>query len=129
MLLALKNVVHHHLEVGGEFVNPKNITNGLNKPSGVRKAAFHSSPSLIQMLLYPHHMLNLVNKVHPASRSTTCGINEDTFRFFFVHLLTGPIVLYWTKFAIFLSNKEDICGIGSYSWSYSSSFQVFSHYL
>jgi len=76
-------------KVGGEFVNPKNITNGLNKPSGVRKAAFHSSPSLIQMLLYPHHMLNLVNKVHPASRSTTCGINEDTFRFFFVHLLTG----------------------------------------
>jgi len=37
--------------VAGEFVSLKNITVGLNRPSGVRKAAFHSSPSLIQMLL------------------------------------------------------------------------------
>ena len=37
--------------VAGEFVRPKNITVGSNRPSGVRKAAFHSSPSLIRMLL------------------------------------------------------------------------------
>src|SRR6266576_129675 len=40
--------------VAGELVNPKNITSGSNRPRLVRKAAFHSSPSLILMLLYPH---------------------------------------------------------------------------
>jgi hypothetical protein len=34
-------------KVTGEFVRPKNITVGLNNPSGVRNTAFHSSPSLI----------------------------------------------------------------------------------
>src|SRR6266850_7895867 len=87
--LHLKDVVHHHLKVAGEFVRPKNMTSGSNNPSGVRKAAFHSSPSLIQMLLYPHRILNFVNRVHPISRSTTCGINGDTLWFFFVHLLMG----------------------------------------
>src|SRR6267142_6521568 len=76
-------------KVAGELVKPKNITNGSNNPSGVRKAAFHSSPSLIRMLLYPHHMSNFVNRVHPVNWSTTCGINKDTLWFFFVHLLTG----------------------------------------
>ena len=76
-------------KVAGELVRLKNITSGSNSPSGVKKAAFHSSPSLIRMLLYSQRMLNFVNKVHPANRSTTCRINGDTFRFFFVHLLTG----------------------------------------
>jgi len=53
--------------VAGELVRPKNMTIGSNNPSGVRKAAFHSSPGLIQMLLYPHQTSNLVNRVHPAS--------------------------------------------------------------
>src|SRR6266850_1886658 len=76
-------------KVAGELVKPKNMTNGSNSPSGVRKAAFHLSPSLIWILLYPHRMSNLVNRVHPVNWSTTCGISGDTFRFFFVHLLTG----------------------------------------
>src|SRR5260221_14288093 len=76
-------------KVAGEFVNPKNITKGSNNPSGVRKAAFHSSPSLIRMLLYPHRTSNLVNRVHPASRSITWGISGDTFRLRTVHLLSG----------------------------------------
>ena len=33
--------------VAGELVSPKNMTVGLNRPSGVRKATFHSSPGLI----------------------------------------------------------------------------------
>ena len=65
-------------KVAGEFVNPKNMTVGSNSPSGVRKAAFHSSPGLMRILLYPHRMSNLVNSVHPASLSTTDGINGDT---------------------------------------------------
>ena len=48
-------------KVAGEFVRPKNMTVGSNNPSEVLKAAFHSSPSLIWMLLYPHHTLNLEN--------------------------------------------------------------------
>jgi hypothetical protein len=47
-------------KVAGELVSLKNITVGLNSPSLVMKAAFHSSPSLILTLLYPHHMSNLV---------------------------------------------------------------------
>jgi len=38
-------------KVAREFVSLKNITVGSNRPSGVRKAAFHLSPSLILMLL------------------------------------------------------------------------------
>ena len=75
--------------MAGEFVNPKNMTVGSKSPSGVRKAAFHSLPGLMQMLLYPHQMLNLVNREHPASLSTTDGMRGDTFRFFFVHLFSG----------------------------------------
>lgn len=42
--------------VAGELVSPKNITNGLNNLRFILKTAFHLSPSLILMLLYPHHM-------------------------------------------------------------------------
>src|SRR6266478_2658397 len=76
-------------KVAVEFVSPKNITVGSNSPSGVRKAAFHSSPSLIRMLLYPHRTSTLVNRVHPLSLSMTWGISGDTFWFRLVHLLIG----------------------------------------
>src|SRR6266436_8102738 len=76
-------------KVVGEFVRPKNITVGLNSPSGVRKAAFHSSPSLMRILLYPHRTSTFVNRVHPRNLSITWGIRGETFRFFMVHLLIG----------------------------------------
>jgi len=75
--------------VVGELVRPKNMTVGSNNPSGVRNAAFHSSPGLIQILLYPHRTSNLVNRVHPANRSMTEGIRGDTLRLRLVHLLRG----------------------------------------
>ena len=52
-------------KLAGEFVSPKNITVGSNNPSGVRNDAFHLSPSLIWMLLYPHQMSSVVNNEHP----------------------------------------------------------------
>src|SRR6266446_1436489 len=61
-------------KVAGEFVSPKNITVGSNNPLGVRNAAFHSSPSLILMLLYPHRTSTFVKRVHPRSRSMTWGM-------------------------------------------------------
>ena len=76
-------------KVAGELVSPKNMTVGSNSPSGVRKAAFHSSPGLMWILLYPQRMSNLVKRVHPASQSTTEGISGDTFLFLFVHLFNG----------------------------------------
>src|SRR6266404_4900900 len=74
-------------KVAGEFVSLKNITVGSNSPSGVRKAAFHSSPSLILILLYPHLTSTLVNRVHPLRQSMTRGISRDTFWLCLVHLL------------------------------------------
>ena len=47
--------------MAGEFVNPKNVTVGSNNSSGVVKATFHSSPSLILTLLYFHLKSNFVN--------------------------------------------------------------------
>jgi len=64
--------------VAGELVSLKNMTVGSNSPSGVRNAAFHSSPGLIWMLLYPQQTSNLVNKVHPTSQSMTEGIRGET---------------------------------------------------
>ena len=75
--------------VAGELVSPKNITVGSNSPLGVRKAAFHSSPGLILMLLYPQQTSTLVNNVHPANQLITNGIRGDTFLFRLVHLLSG----------------------------------------
>jgi hypothetical protein len=75
--------------VVGELVRPKNIIVGLKRPSMVRKVAFHSSPGLIQMLLYPQQMLNLVKRVQLLRQSIVCGIKGETLWFCFVHLLTG----------------------------------------
>src|SRR6266478_5131751 len=75
--------------VAREFVRPKNMTVGSNSPSGVRKVAFHSSPSLMRMLLYPHWTLTFVKRVHLHNLSITWGISGETFQFFMVHLLIG----------------------------------------
>ena len=40
--------------VAGALENPKCITAALKKPHLVINAVFHSSPSLMQTLLYPH---------------------------------------------------------------------------
>jgi hypothetical protein len=60
--------------VTGELVSPKNMTVGSNKPLLVMKATFHSSPSLIQMLLYPQRMSNLVYSEQPFNRSISSGM-------------------------------------------------------
>jgi hypothetical protein len=60
--------------VAGELVSPKNMTVGSNSPSLVIKAAFHLSPSLIRMLLYPQRMLNLVYSEQPFRRSMGSGM-------------------------------------------------------
>jgi len=44
-------------------------------PMGVLKAVFHSLPSRTRILLYPHHMSNLVKNHAPNSLSTSLGIS------------------------------------------------------
>src|SRR6266404_6990788 len=44
----------------GEFVRPKNMTNGSNRPYFVLNAPFSSLLALIQMLLYPHQTSNFM---------------------------------------------------------------------
>jgi hypothetical protein len=64
----LEYVVHHRLEGrGGISESEKNITKGLNSPQLVQNAAFHSSPSFICTLLYPHHTLSFVKNFAPHS--------------------------------------------------------------
>src|SRR5580692_11080591 len=76
-------------KVAGEFVRPKNMTIGSNSPSGVRNAAFHSSPSLMWMLLYPHLTSNFVKRVQLLRQSMTWGMRGDTFLLWLVHLFSG----------------------------------------
>ena len=76
-------------KVAGEFVSSKNITIGSYKPWFMRKAAFHLSPSLIWILLYPHQMLNLMYSEHPLRWSTSCSMSGKGYLFYIVHWFTG----------------------------------------
>ncbi len=60
--------------VARELVSPKNMTVGLYRPSLVMNAAFHWSFSLIRTSLYPHSILNPVNKVQSHSQSISDGM-------------------------------------------------------
>ena len=61
-------------KVAGELVSPKNITVGLYNPSLVMNAAFHPSFSLMRTSLYPHSILNPVNRVQSCNWSMSWGI-------------------------------------------------------
>jgi len=61
-------------KVAGELHMPKNMTVGSNSPLLVLKAAFHSLPFLIQILLYPHCTSNFVNNFAPLSLSRSLEI-------------------------------------------------------
>ena len=75
-------------KVAGELVSPKNMTVGSNRPLLVWKAAFHLSPSLIRILLYPYYTLSLVKHVESLSLSISSGINGSGYLFFIVMLLS-----------------------------------------
>src|SRR6266481_2640900 len=49
--------------IAGELHSPKNMTVGSNSPQLVWNTAFHSSPSLIHMLLNPHQRLSTVKNL------------------------------------------------------------------
>ena len=61
--------------VAGELHIPKNITVGSNNPLFVLKAAFHSSPCLIWILLYPHRTSILEKYFAPFNLSMSSDIS------------------------------------------------------
>ena len=68
-------------KVAGLLVILKNITRGSKRPRLVRKAAFHSSPGLIRMLLKPHQTSSFVKYLAPRSWETSSEIRGRGYLF------------------------------------------------
>ena len=66
--MSLNESFMNRWKVAGELHRPKNITVGLNSPLLVMKAAFHWSPSRMQMLLYVIHHDGTTSLVQGLSR-------------------------------------------------------------
>jgi len=69
--------------------NPKVITQDSKRPRGVLNAVLYSSPSCIQILLYPHQTSSLVKNRAPKSLSMSSGINGIGAAFFLVIAFKG----------------------------------------
>ena len=67
--------------MAGEFISLKNMTSGSNKTLLVGKAAFHSSPSFIQILLYPHWMSSSVKYLVFLSLSISLEMSGSRYWF------------------------------------------------
>ena len=71
-------------KVLGELVSPKNMTVGSKSPLFVFKAAFHSSPSLIHILLNPFQTSTFEKSSTFATRSMSSDIKGSGWLFFTV---------------------------------------------
>ena len=67
--------------VAGELHSPKNMTVGSKSPNGVLKAAFHWSPFLIRILLYPFRRSSLVKNFACWSLSIRSAISGSGYAF------------------------------------------------
>ena len=71
----VEDFIHHLLEWAGKLQRPKYIMKGSKDPLCVVNAAFHSSPSRIRTLLYPHRRSIFVKSLQPFNLSTSCEIS------------------------------------------------------
>src|SRR6266436_5290058 len=78
--------------VAGELHSPKNMMVGSNSPWLVQNTAFHSSPSLICMLLNPHQRSSMVK--NSASQRWVRTSEMRGVGVFDCDLIQFPIVLY-----------------------------------
>ena len=78
---SLKIVSIIDWKVLGELVSPKNMTVGSKSPLFVLKAAFHSSPSLIHMLLNPFLTSTFEKSRAFATRSMSSDIRGSGWLF------------------------------------------------
>jgi len=76
--VQLEYCIHHHLECCWGVGKSEEHNCRFEQSLRGRNAAFHSSPGLIRILLYPQQTSNLVNRVHPASQSIMDGMRGDT---------------------------------------------------
>ena len=111
--------------VAGELHMPKNITVSLKSPLFILKAAFHSSPFLIHMLLYPHHTSSLVKYFAPFSLSMISKIKGRGVWVLDCPIIQISVVLAGSKFSIFLIDKEKWRSHWWLRWFYVSFLQVF----
>jgi hypothetical protein len=88
--IRLANCVSMNVwKVAGALHNPNVITNDSKRPNGVLKVVFSILSRWIYMLLYPHHMSNLVKDLAPNNLSTKSGISGIGAAFFFVISFRG----------------------------------------
>ena len=71
--------------VAEEFVRPKNMTLGSNRPWFVINTAFHSSPSLMRTLLYPQRISNLENSDAPWTHEMSSLMSGRGYLLLMVH--------------------------------------------
>jgi len=67
----------------------KNMTLGSYSPQQVLKVPFHSSPSQMQILLYPYQISNLLNSSIPWRSSMHCARLGSGVMSFLVTALSG----------------------------------------
>ena len=67
--------------VAGELDIPKNITVGSKSPRLVLNAAFHSSPFLIRILLYPHRTSIFEKYLAPFNLSMSLEMRGKGYAF------------------------------------------------
>ena len=102
-------------KVAGEFVSPKNITLGSNRPWLVMNAAFHSSPFLIRTLLYPHWMSNLENRVAPLTRlDGVPGYRGSGVAVLYCPFIYPVVVLDGMKLSVLLFDEKEGCGVWAF---------------
>ena len=75
------------------------------------KAAFHSSPSLIRMLLYPHCTSNLVKREKLAEVVDEIGDQRQGVCVLYCMFVEIVVVLDWSKFSVLLFDEEEGGGL------------------
>ena len=82
----------------GELLILKNITFGSKSPWRVLNAPFHWSSSLMWILLYPHHMSNLLNSSIPCKSSIHCVLRSGSDPIYFSFTLPSfPVTWPWAS--------------------------------
>jgi len=92
---VLEYLVHHSLKGGRTIGETEELTRGLKSPQFVQKAAFHSSPSLMRTLLYPHQTSSLVKYHMPWSQLMRLEMSGSGYTFFTV--FTFSALWSWTN--------------------------------
>src|SRR5882724_9933850 len=95
--------------VAGLFVRLKNMTRGSKRPQFVQKAAFHSSPSLIQTLLYPQGFVQLSEILGLGLQDFVEDVKDQREKVGVLHghSVEFPVVLDQAKASILHLNEED----------------------